>query len=52
MSPMTEKQSNTQQINLLSQTPTMVDQRKAPIHHIQWNDLHYTHQLQRDFEGL
>ena len=26
----------------------MADQRKAPIHHFQWTNILYTHQLQRD----
>ena len=25
----------------------MADQRKAPVCYLQWNDIHYTHQLQR-----
>ena len=32
-------------MRLLSQTQAMVDQRKAPIGHLLWND---AHQLQRD----
>ena len=26
----------------------MADQRKAPVHNLQWNDIQYTCQLQRD----
>ena len=39
VSPMTEKQ-NIQQINLFAQTPAMVDQRTAPVCHLQWNNIH------------
>ena len=26
----------------------MADQGKAPVHHLQWNEIHSTHKLQRD----
>ena len=31
----------------MSHPPAMVDQRKVPIRHLQWNDIHNTHQHQR-----
>ena len=48
MYPITENQSNIQQIIVFGQMPTMVDQRTIPVHHLQHSSILNDCQLQRD----